>query len=140
MRFRSPPWPQWAYKRRTSSSHHEGCERRWSLASARFLGEGAVTGVEVDQVRWEFSPAGKPQKFTVIPGTTEVIPADLVLLAMGFTGVGGSPIAEQLELELTPRNLFPAHPAPDLWATGDCSNGATLVVRAMADAKGKLGK
>ena len=139
-RSASTPWPQWAYKLRTSSSHHEGCERRWSLASARFLGEGAVTGVEVNQVQWEFSPAGKPQKFTVIPGTTEVIPADLVLLAMGFTGVGSSPLAEQLELELTPRNLFPAHPAPDLWATGDCSNGATLVVRAMADAKGKLGK
>ena len=138
-RSESTPWPQWAYKLRTSSSHDEGCERRWSLASARFLGDGgAVTGVEVNRVQWEVSPSGKPLKFAPVPGTTEVIPADLVLLAMGFTGVGSSPLAEQLDLELTARNLFPAHPAPDIWAAGDCSNGATLVVRAMADAKTKL--
>lgn len=64
------PWPQWPLVRKTTSSHEEGCTRRWGISSKRFIGqEGRVTGVEV-----EIEPNGEK----------EVIEADLVLLAMGY--------------------------------------------------------
>lgn len=118
---RSPttPWPLWPYQLRTSSSHKEGCVRRWSLESLRFLGEeGIVTGVEV------------VSKET---GEKEVIPADLVLLSMGFTGVpADNPVVTQLKLAETPRTAVISDPARHIFCVGDCASGASLVVRALA--------
>ena len=134
-RSASTPWPAWPWMLRTSSSHMEGCLREWNVASDRFTGEnGAVTGVEVHEVRWEFSPAGKPLKPAAVGNTARRIPADLVLLAMGFTGVPRGGLVEELRLELTPRGAVVANPARRIYAVGDCANGASLVVRAMADA------
>lgn len=135
-RSASTPWPQWPYMLRTSSSHKEGCERRWDLSSVCFHGEnGAVKAVEVNSVKWELSPAGKPLKFEVVPDSKEMIEADLVLLAMGFTGVKKCELTEQLELEFGPRNTLTAAPAKGVFTVGDCANGASLVVRAMADGR-----
>ena len=103
----STPWPLWPYMLRTSSSHKEGCERRWNLNSLRFVGDGAVAGVEVETVEWELSPEGKPLKFHAVPDTKETIKADLVFLAMGFTGVpADNPIVAQLGLAQTPRTAL----------------------------------
>ena len=134
----STPWPLWPYMLRTSSSHNEGCERRWSLNSLRFIGNGnVVAGVEVESVEWEFSPQGRPQKPTPVPGTRETIPADLVFLAMGFTGVPAeTPLIAQLGLTQTPRTALVSNPARGVYCVGDCANGASLVVRAIADGKG----
>lgn len=133
----STPWPLWPYQLRTSSSHREGCQRRWNLNSLQFIGNGGkVSGVEVETVEWAFTPAGKPTKFTSIPNTRETIEADLVLLAMGFTGVPKThPIVEQLGLELTPRTAIISDPGKRIFAVGDCATGASLVVRAIADGK-----
>lgn len=133
----STPWPLWPYQLRTSSSHREGCQRRWNLNSLRFIGNGGkVSGVEVETVEWAFTPAGKPTKFTSIPNTRETIEADLVLLAMGFTGVPKThPIVEQLGLELSPRTAIISDPGKRIFAVGDCATGASLVVRAIADGK-----
>jgi glutamate synthase (NADPH/NADH) small chain len=125
-RSESTPWPQWPYKLRTSSSHYEvgddghraGGIRRWNLSSKRFIGEnGKLTGVEVVAVEWEMSPAGKPLKFTEVPNSTEIIPADLIFLAMGF---------------LKPQHQFDRE---NIFVVGDAANGPSLVVRAMADGK-----
>lgn len=105
------PWPQWPVILKTSSSHEEGCERRWSLSSNKFIGKnGRVCGVEVEEVEWVDNPdGGRPiMKPT---GKTEVIKADIVLLAMGFLK------PEQPQL---PENVFVA---------GDAATGASLVVR-----------
>lgn len=111
----STPWPQWPVVLKTSSSHEEGCTRRWSLASLRFIGnkEGHVTGVEVEEVEWLPNPdGGRP---TMKPtGKKEVIKAELVLLAMGFLR------PEQKE---RPEGVFVA---------GDAATGASLVVRCIA--------
>ena len=133
----STPWPLWPYALRTSSSHLEGCERRWNLNSLRFVGKGgAVAGVEVETVEWEFSPEGRPAKFRAVPGTKETIEADLVLLAMGFTGVPkDSPLAAQLGLSFTPRGALVPAPARNVFCVGDCASGASLVVRAIASGK-----
>lgn len=109
------PWPQWPMVLKTSSSHEEGCTRRWSLSSLKFIGgtDGHVTGVEVEEVEWLPNPdGGRP---TMKPtGKKEVIKAELVLLAMGFLR------PEQKEL---PEGVFVA---------GDAATGASLVVRCIA--------
>ena len=133
----STPWPQWPWMLRTSSSHLEGCAREWNLASDRFLGDdaGQVTGVQAHQVEWALSPEGRPLKPAPVAGSERIIECDMVLLALGFTGVPAEGLAKELELERTPRGAL--IPAPDrhIYALGDCANGASLVVRAMADAK-----
>ena len=135
-RSTSTPWPQWPYQLRTSSSHLEGCERRWNLNSLRFLGDDAVTGVEVETVDWDFSLTGKPLKFTPRPGSKETIAADLVLLAMGFTGVPPeTPLVKELGLKQTPRTALVSAPERNVFCVGDCANGASLVVRALASGK-----
>lgn len=133
----STPWPLWPYELRTSSSHLEGCERRWNLNSLRFLGKDAVTGVEVETVDWESSADGKPIKFTPRADSKETIQADLILLAMGFTGVPTDhPIVRQLQLTQTPRTALVSCPEANLYCVGDCASGASLVVRALASGKG----
>ena len=121
---------------RTSSSHKEGCTRRWNLNSLRFIGDKCVAGVEVETVEWEFSPEGRPMKFHPVPGTKETIKADLVLLAMGFTGVpADNPIVAQLGLRETPRTALISDPDRGIHCVGDCASGASLVVRALASGK-----
>lgn len=111
------PWPQWPVVLKTTSSHEEGCTRRWSLASNRFIGKsGKVTGVEVEEVEW-ITPAVGGRPVMKPTGRKEIIEADMVLLAMGFLK------PEQPEL---PEHSFLA---------GDAATGASLVVRAMADAR-----
>ncbi len=109
------PWPAWPVVLKTSSSHEEGCERRWSLASNRFLGtkDGRVSGVEVEQVEWQPNPEGG-RPVMVPTGKKEIIKADLVLLAMGF--------------------LKPVQPAfpENVFVAGDAATGASLVVRCIA--------
>jgi glutamate synthase (NADPH/NADH) small chain len=153
-RSASTPWPLWPYMLRTSSSHKEGCERRWNLNSLRFTGRAAcpqaaarrvednapyqdvVAGVEVETVEWEFSPEGRPLKFASKSGTKETIKADLVFLAMGFTGVPQDhPIVAQLKLAQTPRTALISDPARNICCVGDCASGASLVVRALASGK-----
>ena len=108
------PWPQWPQVLRTSSSHKEGCVRRWCLSSTKFIGkDGKVTGVEVEEVEWLPNPEGG-RPIMKPTGKKEVIKADIVLLAMGFL----KPQPPQM-----PKNVFMA---------GDAATGASLVVRCIA--------
>ena len=108
------PWPQWPVVLKTSSSHEEGCERRWSLTSNQFIGEnGHVTGVEVEEVEWVPNPKGG-RPIMRPTGKKEILKANLVLLAMGF--------------------LKPEHPAyaENVFLAGDAATGASLVVKCIA--------
>ena len=108
------PWPMWPQVLRTSSSHEEGCERRWCLSSTKFNGKnGKVVSVDVEEVEWQPNPEGG-RPIMKPTGKTETIKADLVLLAMGFLK------PQQPEL---PSNVFFA---------GDAATGASLVVRCIA--------
>ena len=106
------PWPQWPVVLKTSSSHEEGCIRRWSLTSNRFLEEdGKVCGVEVEEVEWTPGAERPVMKPT---GKKEILKADLVLLAMGFL-----------------RPVQPEFPA-NVFVAGDAATGASLVVKCIA--------
>jgi glutamate synthase (NADPH/NADH) small chain len=108
------PWPNWPRTLKTTSSHEEGCTRRWNINTLEFLGEnGKLTGVKVQEIDWKPNPdGGRP--IMVEKGKPEIIKAELVLLAMGF--------------------LKPEHPEypKNVFVCGDSANGASLVVRAMA--------
>ncbi|MBO7722044.1 MAG: glutamate synthase subunit beta [Kiritimatiellae bacterium] len=132
----STPWPAWPYQIRTSSSHLEGCGRRWNLNSLEFLGGDSVEGVRVQEVKWKCSPDGRALAFTAVPCTEKDIQCDLVLLAMGFTGVdSGDPVVRELGLALAPRGGIVSDAERNIYAVGDCASGASLVVRALAGGK-----
>ena len=111
------PWPNFPRTLKTTSSHEEGCVRRWNINTLEFIGkDGRLTGVKVQEIDWKQNPdGGRP--VMVEKGKPEIIKAELVLLAMGF--------------------LKPEHPSyPDnVFVCGDSSNGASLVVRALASGK-----
>jgi len=125
------PWPAWPQILRTSSSQEEGCTRRWSLASKEFAGaDGRVCGVEVAQLAWS------EEQCQEIAGTGETIPADLVLLALGFLSVEHSPLIAEAQIGLTARGTIEVDEnsmtsMPGIFAAGDAVRGATLVVRAI---------
>ena len=111
------PWPQYPLVLKTSSSHEEGCTRRWSLSSNQFIGKnGHVCGVEVEEVEWVPNPEGG-RPIMKPTGKKEVLKADLVLLAMGFL---------KPELPSLPEGVFVA---------GDAATGASLVVKCIASGR-----
>ena len=135
----STPWPLWPYKLRTSSSHKEGCRRVWSIMTTGFESlEGKVIKVNTVKVEWKLSEEGAPVSFEKIEGSESSIKADLVLLAMGFTGAEKSDITKQLEVQFTKRGNIEISDAGQVkcksdkvFAAGDAASGASLVVRAM---------
>jgi glutamate synthase (NADPH/NADH) small chain len=134
---RSPqtPWPLWPYQLRNETSHEEGGERIWSIATIEFLGDenGHVRALRTTRV-------GPPPKFEPLPGTEEIYEADLVLLAMGFTGPVRSGLIEQLGAELDARGNVKADEnymtsVPGVFAAGDMRRGQSLVVWAIAEGR-----
>ena len=112
------PWPSFPRVLKTTSSHEEGCVRRWNINTLEFLGEnGNLTGVKVQPIEWEASTYGGRPKM-VAAGEPEVIKCELCLLAMGF-----------LKPEL------PAEWPDGTFVCGDAGSGASLVVRAMASGR-----
>ena len=111
------PWPNWPVILKTTSSHEEGCTRRWNMNTLEFLGEnGRLTGVKVQPIDWKPNPEGG-RPLMVEAGPEEIIKADIVFLAMGF--------------------IKPQHPefAPNVFLAGDAASGASLVVRAIASGR-----
>jgi glutamate synthase (NADPH/NADH) small chain len=129
------PWPYYPNVLKTSSSHKEGCTRRWSLTSKRFIGvKGKLTGVEVVEVEWTKDESGR---FTMKEtGKPEIIPADLVLLSMGFTQPVHEGLLDALGVEYDARgNVKAVKPfqssVEKVFVAGDVTTGASLVVRAI---------
>jgi len=133
------PWPNYPMILKTSSSHKEGCERRWNLATKRFIGEkGHVTGVEVAEVEWSKCADGSMvMKET---GQTEIIKADLVLLSMGFVSPIHEGLLEQLKVDYDNRGNVAAITSAQssvakVFVAGDVTSGAGLVVHAIASGR-----
>lgn len=130
------PWPYWPETLRTSSSHLEGCERRWSLNSKEVLGQdGKATQLKIVQIEWLQDENGKFQ-MKEIPETEETIEADLVLLAMGFVHPVHEGLINELQLDLDERGNIKTDSKgctsnPKIFCSGDAASGASLVVRAI---------
>ena len=134
------PWPYWPVVLKTSSSHDEGCNRRWLLDTRRIIGEnGKVTEVEVEEVRWEKDEATGRMNL-IHTRNVERIKAELVLLAMGFTNPVQNGILKQLEIEKDARGNVKVDDKQQssidkVFAAGDASTGASLVVRCIASGR-----
>ena len=131
------PWPYWSVVLKTSSSHLEGCDRRWLLDTRKFTGkDGKVEEVVVEAVEWEKDETtGKMSlKHT---GEVETIPAQLVLLAMGFTNPQAEGLLDQLGVEKDARGNVKVGDSQQtsiekVFAAGDASTGASLVVKCIS--------
>ncbi len=134
------PWPYWPNTLRTSSSHKEGCERRWSLNTKRFIGEnGKLKQVELVQVEWNKDENGR-WIMAEIQGTTEVVNVDLAFLSMGFTQPVHVGLLEQLGVEFDARGNVKVNNKKQtsiekIFAAGDAEKGASLVVHAIEAGK-----
>src|SRR5215472_2075369 len=138
---RSPntPWPLWPMQLRVESSHEEGGVRDWSVNTVRFTGdaEGNVKQLHAARV-------GPPPAFAPIPGSEFTLDADLVLLAMGFTGPVKSGLVEQLGVNLDARGNIATgadyqSSVPGVFAAGDMRRGQSLVVWAIAEGRKAAG-
>lgn len=133
------PWPYWPVVLKTSSSHEEGCDRRWLLDTRRFVPDekGNVKEVEVEEVEWEKDPATGRMNLKHT-GKKSTIKAELVLLAMGFTNPVAEGIINDLGLEKDARGNVKtaatthATSVDKVFAAGDVNTGASLVVRCIA--------
>jgi len=131
-------WPYWPYRLRTSSSHEEGGERQFAVATREFVGEnGKLTGIRTVKVQWEGG------KMTEVEGSEELLPADLVLLAMGFMSPLGS-VLETFGIEKDGRGNARASTddetgyatnVPGVFAAGDMRRGQSLVVWAIREGR-----
>lgn len=130
------PWPQWPDMLRESSSHKEGGERRWSVTAKEFVGDGRVQSVRCVEVEW-VARDGRPAPVEK-PGSEFTVDADLVLFSMGFVGPGRNLVVEELGLKLDARGFVRRDQrgmtsGHGVFVAGDMSQGASLVVRAIAD-------
>ena len=134
------PWPYWPNTLRTSSSHEEGCERKWAISTKRLIGEnGVVKQAEIVEVNWDKNEKGR-WIMNEIPGTETIINADLVLLSMGFTSPVHSGLLETLGVEYDERGNVKVNgnkqsSVKKIFAAGDAERGASLVVHAIQAGK-----
>ncbi len=134
------PWPYWPNTLRTSSSHLEGCERKWGLSTSELIGsDGKVTHAKLVQVEWK-KDAQKRWQMEEVAGSAELIEVDLVLLAMGFTQPVHEGLLSELNVKLDARgniavNKFKQTSVDKVFAAGDAERGASLVVYAIEAGK-----
>ncbi len=134
------PWPQWSNVFRVSSAHEEGGVREFSINTRRFLGDdrGRVRALETVQV--EMKADNGRMQFVEIPGTEKIYPAQLVLLAMGFSGPERRGMLEQLGVELDAMGNVKADAdkrtsIAKVFTAGDMTRGQSLIVWAIAEGR-----
>ena len=136
----SNPWPLWPMVLMTSSSHEEGVQRQWAILTKEFLGDamGRLTGLKVVDITWGVNAQGK-MGFEEIPGSERIIPCELALLAIGFTGAEKPGMVEELKLELDERGNIKTQnyrsTQEGIFAAGDMRRGQSLVVWAISEGR-----
>jgi glutamate synthase (NADPH/NADH) small chain len=139
-RAESTPWPLWPMQLRTSHAHEEGTERDWSVATTGFSGEnGRVRRIHAVRLERQQSTDGRSD-FVKVPGSEFEIEAELVLLAMGFTGPVKSKLLVDLGVGFDTRGNIATDPAhatnvPGVFAAGDARRGASLIVWAIREGR-----
>jgi glutamate synthase (NADPH/NADH) small chain len=139
-------WPDWPLKLRVSSSQEEGCDRDFAVQTRRAIGseeggkDGKITGLECVRVDWKLGDGGK-MNLVEAPGSALTLKADLVLLAMGFTGPRQAGLVEQAGVELDARGNVKAGmvnyktSSPKIFSCGDMRRGQSLVVWAIREGR-----
>jgi len=131
----STPWPMWPLQLRTESAHEEGGRRHWAVATTKFTGDENGRVKQLHAIR-----VGPAPKFEPMPGTEFAMDADLVLLALGFTGPVKEGMIEQLGVNLDARGNVATNGSylssvPGIFAAGDTRRGQSLVVWAISEGR-----
>ncbi len=137
------PWPTYPMILKTTSSHEEGADRQWAIATKEFIGDeaGNVKALKTVQLEWKFTEDGKPASFVEVPGTEEIVPCELVLLAMGFLHPQQEGMLNDLQIALDDRGNVKAGEnnyktnIDKVFAAGDMRRGQSLVVWAISEGR-----
>jgi glutamate synthase (NADPH) small chain len=132
------PWPTWPWILRTYPAHEEGGERVFAVAVHEFVGTDRVESVRISEVT--VTRVEGRRTITEVPGTERLLPADLVLLAIGFDGTEEGPLLDQLNLSRNSRGAIDCGPdwqtsTPGVFVAGDMHRGASLIVWAIAEGR-----
>lgn len=134
-------WPEWPMVLRTSSSHEEGCERKWAILTKQFKGDkdANVKELQVVEIEWSKNEETGRYSFNEVPGTEKSFPCDLALLAIGFVHPQKEGMLEQLGVELDGRGNVKAEnyqtTIENVFAAGDMRRGQSLVVWAISEGR-----
>jgi len=137
------PWPQYPFILKTTSSHEEGANREWAIATKKFNGDenGNLKSLVTVQLEWKITEDGKTAGFVEIAGTEKEIPCELALLAMGFVSPQKEGLLDKLEIELDERGNVKASEKQyqtniqKVFAAGDMRRGQSLVVWAISEGR-----
>jgi glutamate synthase (NADPH/NADH) small chain len=137
------PWPTYPMILKTSSSHEEGAEREWAIATKAFIGDenGSLKALRIVDLEWRITEDGKPANFVEIAGTEREIPCELALLAMGFVHPQHKGMIDELGVDLDERGNVKATEKnyqtniSKVFACGDMRRGQSLVVWAISEGR-----
>ena len=137
------PWPTYPMVLKTSSSHEEGVERNWSIATKEFIGDenGNLKALKIVDLEWKASEDGRPARFEERAGSERDIPCELALLAMGFVHPQHEGLLNLLEIEKDERGNVKASEKnyqtnlSKIFAAGDIRRGQSLVVWAISEGR-----
>jgi glutamate synthase (NADPH) small chain len=137
------PWPTYPMILKTTSSHEEGCERQWAMATKEFIGDekGNLKALKIAQLEWKLTDDGRPAHFVEVTGTEKVIPCELALLAMGFVSPQQEGLINDLGVDLDERGNVKATEKSyqtsieKIFSAGDMRRGQSLVVWAISEGR-----
>ena len=137
------PWPTYPMILKTSSSHEEGADRHWAIATKEFIGDeqGNLKALKTVKLEWKTTEDGKTARFTEVPGSEEEIPCELALLAMGFVHPQHKGLLKELDIELDDRGNVKASDRDyqtsiaKIFTAGDMRRGQSLVVWAISEGR-----
>ncbi|MEY2595710.1 MAG: hypothetical protein RI965_982 [Bacteroidota bacterium] len=136
------PWPTYPMVLKTSTSHEEGCDRKWAIATKEFIGDknGNLIGIKTVELDWKIEQ-GRPANFIERSGSEKILDCELVLLAMGFVAPQKDGMIDQLEVELDERGNVKASEKEfrtninKIFSCGDMRRGQSLVVWAISEGR-----
>jgi glutamate synthase (NADPH) small chain len=137
------PWPTYPMTLKTSTSHEEGADRKWAIATKEFIADanGQLKALKVVDLEWKITEDGKPAQFVERPGSERELPCELALLAMGFVHPQHEGLLAELGVELDGRGNVMAseklfHTSINkIFAAGDVRRGQSLVVWAISEGR-----
>lgn len=137
------PWPTYPMTLKTSTSHEEGAERHWAIATKEFVsdGKGNLKALKIVDLEWKSSDDGRPARFAEVPGSEREIPCELALLAMGFVHPQHEGLLNELGVELDDRGNVKATEREyktsinKIFTAGDVRRGQSLVVWAISEGR-----
>jgi len=140
-RSESTPWPLWPMELRTSSSHEEGCDRKWAILTKEFVGNdrGELTGVKLVDIEWTYDKKQGRSTFKEVDGSERTIPCELALLAVGFIHPQHEGLVNDLKVKLTDQgNVADRNyktTIDKVFVAGDMRRGQSLVVWAISEGR-----